>query len=228
LPSLLQYRWNPYLVPNSLHAPHPASYGTSSWKGNPSLAWIPSPLHHCGFHFALDFPLCGEDGLARMRRGIFKGRKYLTTENITAVVLRWMGTFSDCIEIYTTTANYVGQRSSGAEDAQAELSTPPLFLFSKLISRFTLCGSYRYYRCKKENENDLTLIDKKRVIPISLLLSCCMSILLIFCVKFNIKFYEPGQRKKNAPVLWRKNDSLEVAQGFPLFEAVCIVYCLRL
>lgn len=151
------------------------------------------------------------------------------TTVITAVVVRNQTQVSDCFEIYTITANYDGQKSTGYERITSELraslaaSTTPLYLCSKLSISCT-GRTLTYYRCQSENESDVVTF-KAKVFPLLIvILSCGLGAL---CATRKVKFYEPGQRKKNVPaILCRKKGIVEVAEGLPLFEAVCIAYAL--
>jgi len=87
-------------------------------------------------------------------------------------------------------------------------------------------GTYTYSRLKKFNEYDITLKAKNRWIPFTLF---TIGFATLCCIKWNAKFFEErksGQQRKeiDGPTVCRHENSLEVAQGFPLVEAACIAY----
>ena len=147
------------------------------------------------------------------------------TTVITAVVVRDQGFVFDCFEIYTITANYDGQNETSERRASLAAPGNPLYLCSKLSISF-MGGTLTYSRCQSENESDVVTLNAKLLpmMPI-IVLTCALG--AFCCAPREIKMYEPGQRKKNVPaILCRKKGIVEVAEGFPLFEAVCIAYAL--
>jgi hypothetical protein len=118
--------------------------------------------------------------------------------------------------------NYDGhERVTSELRASLTASANPLYFCSKLSLSCTT-RTVTYSRRKSENESDIVAL-KAKVFPILMIvLSCGLGAL---CATRKIKFYEPGQSKKNvSTILCRKKGIVEVTEGFPLFEAVCIYY----
>ena len=128
-----------------------------------------------------------------------------------AVIYRGNSCFRDFFWVFTYSPNYDRQSPERRVDGRE------LFIYAKL-TQSPLHKTYTYQLCTGPDEYELIMQAKNAKIRLILIISCAFA---IFCAKWNIKFYEPGN--DTALVIRdQKEGSLAIAPGVSLLASVCI------